>query len=68
MMLRGMDRSTRIKTCLSATVSTTNRTLTDVGSSPGLRVEKIATNRLIHKSLQFVYIMCMFSVIAIFTA
>ena len=66
--MREMNRSTRIKTCLSATVSTINRTLTDLGSSPGLRVEKMATNQLSHKSLQFVYIMCMFSVIALLTA
>jgi hypothetical protein len=65
---RDMNRSTRIKTGLSATVSTTNRTLTDLGSRPGLRVQKMTTNRLSHKSLQFVYIICMFSVIAVLTA
>jgi hypothetical protein len=36
------------KTCLSATLSTTNPTWTDPGSNPGLRGERPATNRLSH--------------------
>ena len=56
MILRRANRSTRIKTCHSATVPVTSRTLTDLGSSLGLRVEKIATSRLRDKSPQFVYI------------
>jgi hypothetical protein len=34
------------KTCPSATLSTTNPTWTDPGSNPGLRGERLATNRL----------------------
>jgi hypothetical protein len=37
MKLTGKNRSTRGKTCPSATLSTTNPTWTDQGSSPGLR-------------------------------
>jgi hypothetical protein len=44
----GENRSTRGKTCPSATLSTTNPTWTDPGSSPGLRGERPATNRLSH--------------------
>jgi hypothetical protein len=33
---------------ISATLSTTNRTWTDLGSNPGLRDERSATNRLSH--------------------
>jgi hypothetical protein len=40
--------TTRRKTCLSATLSTTNLTWTDPGSNPGLRGERPATNRLSH--------------------
>jgi hypothetical protein len=36
------------KTCLSATLPTTNPTWTDLGSNPGLRGERPATNRLSH--------------------
>jgi hypothetical protein len=36
------------KTCPSATLSTTNLTWTDLGSNPGLRGERPATNRLSH--------------------
>jgi hypothetical protein len=48
MKLTGENRSTRGKTCPSATFSTTNPTCTDPGSNPGLRGEKPATNRLRH--------------------
>jgi hypothetical protein len=37
MKLTGENRSTRGKTCRSATLSTTNPTWTDPGSKPGLR-------------------------------
>jgi hypothetical protein len=40
--------TTRRKTCPSATLSTTNLTWTDLGSNPGLRGERPATNRLSH--------------------
>jgi hypothetical protein len=39
---------TRGNTCPSATLSTTNPTLTDPGSKTGLRGERTATNRLRH--------------------
>jgi hypothetical protein len=42
------SRSTRRKTWLSATLSTTNPTWTDPGSNPGLSDERTATNRLSH--------------------
>jgi hypothetical protein len=48
MKLTGENRSTRIKTCPSVTLSTTNPTWTDPGSNPGLRGERPATNRLSH--------------------
>jgi hypothetical protein len=48
MKITGENRSTREKTCPSATLSTTNPTLTDPGSIPGLRGERPATNRLSH--------------------
>jgi hypothetical protein len=44
--LTGENRRTRRKTCPSATLTTTNPTLTDRGENPGLRGEKPATNRL----------------------
>ena len=50
MKLTGGNRSTRRKTCPSATLSTTNPTWTDPGSKPGLRIEKPATNRLSHST------------------
>jgi hypothetical protein len=40
------NRSTRKKTCPSATLSTTNPTWPDLGSNPGRRGVKPATNRL----------------------
>jgi hypothetical protein len=48
MKLTGENRSTRGKTCPSATLSTTNPTWTDPGSNPGVRVGRPATNRLSH--------------------
>jgi hypothetical protein len=48
MKLTGDNRSTRGKTCPSATLSTTNPTWTNPGSNPGLRGERPATNRLSH--------------------
>jgi hypothetical protein len=46
MKLTGEDRTTRGKTCPSATLSTTNPTWTDPGSNPGLRGGRPATIRL----------------------
>jgi hypothetical protein len=48
MKLTGKNRSTRGKTCPSATLPTTNPTRTDPGSNPGLRGERPATNSLSH--------------------
>jgi hypothetical protein len=48
MKLTRQNRSTRRETCPSATLSTTNATWTDPGSTPGLRDERQATNRLSH--------------------
>jgi hypothetical protein len=48
MKLTGENQSTRIKTCPSATLSTTNPTWTNSGSNPGLRSEMSATMRLSH--------------------
>jgi hypothetical protein len=48
MKLTGENRSTRGKTCPSATLSSTNPTWTDPGSNPGPRGERPATNRLSH--------------------
>jgi hypothetical protein len=48
MKLTGENRSTRGKTCPSATLSTTHPTWTDLGSNAGLRGERLATNRLSH--------------------
>jgi hypothetical protein len=44
MKLTGENRSTRGKTCPSATLSTTNPTLTDPGSNPGLCGGRSATD------------------------
>jgi hypothetical protein len=41
MKLTGENRSTRGETCPSATLSTTNSTLTDPVSNPGLRSMKL---------------------------
>jgi hypothetical protein len=48
MKLTGENRSTRGKTCPSATLSTTNPTWTDPGSKPGLRGGRPAANPLSH--------------------
>jgi hypothetical protein len=48
MKLTGENRSTRGKTCLSTTLSTTNPIWADPGSNPDLRGERLATNRLSH--------------------
>jgi hypothetical protein len=48
MKLTGENRNTRGKTCPSATLSTINPTWTDLGSKPGLRGERPATNHLSH--------------------
>jgi hypothetical protein len=45
---QGENRSIRGKSCPSATLSTTNPTWTDLGSNPGLRGERSATNCLSH--------------------
>jgi hypothetical protein len=44
----GENRSTRGKTCPSATLSTINPTWTEPGSNPGIRSNRPATNRLSH--------------------
>jgi hypothetical protein len=44
--LTGENRRTRIKTCPSATLSTTNPTWIDHGANPGLRGERPAANYL----------------------
>jgi hypothetical protein len=48
MKLTGENRSTRGKSCPSATLSTTNPTWTDPASNPGICGERPATNRLSH--------------------
>jgi hypothetical protein len=48
MKLTRENRSTRGKTCPSATLSTTNPTWIDPGSKPGLRGGRPAANRLNH--------------------
>jgi len=48
MIMTGEDRSTRRKICSSATLTTIKFTWTDVGFNPGLRGERLATNRLCH--------------------
>jgi hypothetical protein len=48
MKLTGENRSTRRKTCPSATLSTTNPTWADPGSNPGLRGGRPTANRLSH--------------------
>jgi hypothetical protein len=58
MKLTGENRSTRRKTCPSATLSTTNLTWTDPGSNPGLRGERPATNRLSHGTAQIRTLLC----------
>jgi hypothetical protein len=46
MILTGENRTTRRKTCPSATLSTTNPTWTDLGAKPGIRGERPAANDL----------------------
>jgi hypothetical protein len=48
MKLTGENRSTRRKTCPSATLSNTNPKWTDLGSNPGHRGGRPAANRLSH--------------------
>jgi hypothetical protein len=50
MILTGENRTTRRKTCPSATLSTTNPTWIDPGANPGLRGKRPATNHLSHTS------------------
>ena len=47
MILKEDKRRTRRRTCSRATSSTTNFTLTDLGSKLGLRGEREETNRLL---------------------
>ena len=47
-MMTGKNRSTARKTCPSATLSTTNLTLTGLGFEPGLCGERTATDRPNH--------------------
>jgi hypothetical protein len=51
MKLTGENRSTRGKSCLSATFYTINSTWTDPGSNAGFCGERPATNRLSHGRL-----------------
>jgi hypothetical protein len=53
MKLTGENRTTRRKTCPSATLSTTNPTRTDPGSNSDLRGERPTTNRLSHGTANF---------------
>jgi hypothetical protein len=46
MILTGEDGSTGRNACHIATLSTTNLTLTDLGSNPGLRCKTPRTGRL----------------------
>jgi hypothetical protein len=46
MILTEENRRTRIKTCSSATLSTTNSTWTVLGANLGLHDEKLVTNLL----------------------
>jgi hypothetical protein len=55
MKLTGKNRSTRVKTCPSATLSTTNPTWSDPGSNPGLRGERPATNRLSRDTTKYIH-------------
>jgi hypothetical protein len=48
MVLTEENRRTRRKTCLTATLSTTNPTWTDLGANPGLHGGRPPTNRLSH--------------------
>jgi hypothetical protein len=52
------EPTTRRKTCPSATLSTKNPTWSDLGSNPGLRGERPATNRLSHGTAYYSDILC----------
>jgi hypothetical protein len=53
MILTEEDRSTGIKTCHSATLSTNNLTRGERRSKPGLRDKRPAINRLSHGTANF---------------
>jgi hypothetical protein len=55
MIVTGESLRTRRKTCPNATKGTTNRTWTDLGSNPGLRNERLATNSLNHITALVLY-------------
>jgi hypothetical protein len=63
---QGKKRSTGKETCLTATLSTANLTLTDLGSNPALRGDRPATHGLSHGTalwiLHFIYIIYKHSV------
>jgi len=46
MILTGVNRSTQRETCPSATLPTTNLVWSDLRSIPGLRGERLASNRV----------------------
>jgi hypothetical protein len=50
MILTGESGRTRRKTCLSATLSATNTSWTDLGTNLGLRLERLGTDRLNHNT------------------
>jgi hypothetical protein len=52
MKLTGGNPSTSRKTCISATLSTTNPKWREPGSNPGLRGGRLATRRLSHGMAQ----------------
>jgi hypothetical protein len=56
----GENRSTREKTCPSATLSTTNPIWTDPESNPGLRGGRPAVNRLSHGTALTCSYICMY--------
>jgi hypothetical protein len=59
MKLTGENRSTRGKTCPSATLSTTNPTWTKPGTNPGLRGDRPAAKRVSHGTVYY-FIKCHF--------
>jgi hypothetical protein len=67
MKLTGENRSTRGKTCPSATSSTINPTWTDPGSNPGLRGGRPAINRLSHGTVQIRLGFIIMDIIAVVT-
>jgi hypothetical protein len=61
MKLTGENRSTRGKTCPSVTLSTTNPIWTDVGSNPGLRGGRPASETLqveVPRCVHTLYVAC----------